>query len=124
MTALQQHAARVQGAAPPLETQLEIVPVAGRIGAEISGVDLGCLDDGDVAAIRQELLAHRVVFFRDQTIGAAEQIAFEHENPDFPPLGLKALLRDAMRSVGDNHSEVAQAMDSLDVDIDVRRVFK
>ena len=57
-------------------TELRSRRLTGRIGAEISGVDLGCLDDGDVAAIRQELLAHRVVFFRDQTIGAAEQIAF------------------------------------------------
>jgi taurine dioxygenase len=41
--------------------------LAGRIGAEISGLKLnGALRPGDVAAIRQALLAHRVVFFRDQ----------------------------------------------------------
>lgn len=41
--------------------------LAGRIGAEISGIKLnGALRPGDVAAIRQALLAHRVVFFRDQ----------------------------------------------------------
>jgi alpha-ketoglutarate-dependent taurine dioxygenase len=57
-------------------TELRTRRLTGRIGAEISGVNLARLDDSDVAAIRQELLAHRVVFFRDQTIGAAEQIAF------------------------------------------------
>ena len=46
-------------------TELRARRLTGRIGAEISGVDLGRLNDGDVAAIRQELLAHRVVFFRD-----------------------------------------------------------
>ena len=57
-------------------TELRARRLTGRIGAEISGVDLGRLDDSKVAAIRRELLAHRVVFFREQTIGAAEQIAF------------------------------------------------
>ena len=44
--------------------QLRSRRLTGRIGAEISGVDLAHLDDGEVAAIRHELLAHRVVFFR------------------------------------------------------------
>lgn len=46
---------------------LEIRRVAGRIGAEISGVALsGDLDEAMVKAIRQALLAHKVVFFRGQ----------------------------------------------------------
>lgn len=41
--------------------------LAGRIGAEIGNIKLnGTLRPGDVAAIRQALLANRVVFFRDQ----------------------------------------------------------
>ncbi len=41
--------------------------LAGRIGAEIEGVKLsGSLPGPQVAAIRQALLAHHVVFFRDQ----------------------------------------------------------
>ena len=51
-------------------------PLTGRIGAELSGVHLANLDDDDMAGIRRALLAHRVAFFRDQSIGAAEQIAF------------------------------------------------
>jgi taurine dioxygenase len=57
-------------------TRLRVRPLTGRIGAELSGVHLANLDDDDVAGIRQALLAHRVVFLRDQSIGAAEQIAF------------------------------------------------
>ncbi len=52
-------------------------PVTGRIGAEISGVDLtGGLDDDTVAAIRTGLLEHRVVFFRDQDRDSDGLVAF------------------------------------------------
>jgi taurine dioxygenase len=62
-------------AAPP--TELVVRQVAGRIGAEISGVDLRAdLPDSDVAEIRQALLAHRVLFFRDQNLDHARHIAF------------------------------------------------
>ena len=47
---------------------LKIVPVGGRIGAEVLGVDLASdLSDDTVAAIRSALLRHKVIFFRDQT---------------------------------------------------------
>jgi taurine dioxygenase len=51
--------------------------VAGHIGAEISGVSLsGDLDPQTVAEIRQALLAHKVLFFRDQELDHARHIAF------------------------------------------------
>jgi taurine dioxygenase len=47
------------------------------IGAEISGVDLAAPDIADaIPAIRAALLAHKVIFFRDQHITAAQHIAF------------------------------------------------
>jgi taurine dioxygenase len=47
------------------------------IGAEIEGVDLRDeLSDDTVAAIRQALLDHKVIFFRDQDVTAAQHIAF------------------------------------------------
>jgi taurine dioxygenase len=47
---------------------LDAVPVAGRIGAEIRGIDLAAtLDDAAIAAIRAALVRHKVIFFRDQT---------------------------------------------------------
>jgi taurine dioxygenase len=76
---------------------LEVRPAAGHIGAEIAGVDLGSdLDDATIAEIRTALLRWKVVFFRDQQIGHAEQVAFArrfgkvtpaHPHEDEPPEG-------------------------------------
>jgi len=56
---------------------LEVRPITSSIGAEIDGIDLAApLDDATIADIRQALLQHRVLFFRDQTIDHQEQIAF------------------------------------------------
>lgn len=50
-----------------VEADLAIRPVAGRIGAEIQGVRLSPdLSAPAVQAIRQALLKHKVIFFRDQ----------------------------------------------------------
>jgi len=46
---------------------IEVVPVAGRIGAEIRGVRLAAdLSQGVVSKIREAWLKHKVVFFRGQ----------------------------------------------------------
>ncbi len=59
------------------QPSLRIVPVSGRIGAEIQGVDLAApFDDERVARIRQALLDHKVIFFRDQQIDDRGQLAF------------------------------------------------
>ncbi|GJL89019.1 MAG: alpha-ketoglutarate-dependent taurine dioxygenase [Minwuia thermotolerans] len=51
--------------------------VAGAIGAEVSGVDLSRdLDPDTVAALRQALLDHLVIFLRDQPIEPARFLAF------------------------------------------------
>jgi taurine dioxygenase len=55
---------------------LAVHPVAGALGAEISGVDLATLDDATVTAIRQAWLEHLVVFFRDQDLSPAQFLAF------------------------------------------------
>jgi taurine dioxygenase len=55
--------------------QLRSRRLTGRIGAEISGVDLANLDDREVEGIRQALLAHKVVFFRGQRVGSPEHLA-------------------------------------------------
>src|SRR5215831_1632701 len=57
-------------------TRLEIFPIAGALGAEIYGVDLGANpDDATIAGIRKALLDYCVVFFRDQQLDAPEQKA-------------------------------------------------
>lgn len=48
-------------------TQLDLIPIGGRIGAEVRGIDLGPdLDEGQAAAIFDALYRHKVLFFRDQ----------------------------------------------------------
>ncbi|MFF3906299.1 TauD/TfdA dioxygenase family protein [Streptomyces sp. NPDC001848] len=57
-------------------TEVEVRPVAGHIGAEITGVDLaGDLPDAAVSAIRSAVLRWKVVFFRDQKLDHAAHIA-------------------------------------------------
>ena len=75
--------------------QVTVNPVAGRIGAEISGVDISRpLDAETVAVIQQALDTWRVVFFRNQQLDHAAQIAFgrqfgeltyAHPHDDAPP---------------------------------------
>jgi len=56
---------------------VQVRPVSGHTGADISGVDLReRLRDEDVAAIRAALLRWKVVFFREQHISPSEQAAF------------------------------------------------
>ena len=63
---------------------IQISPVTGRIGAEISGVDISKpLPDAVRDEIRRALLAHKVVFFRDQELTAEQHAAFAR---NFGPL--------------------------------------
>jgi taurine dioxygenase len=54
---------------------LNVRRIAGALGAEITGVDLaGDLADEAVRRIRQALIEHQVVFFRDQTLTPGQQV--------------------------------------------------
>ena len=56
---------------------LQIRPVAGALGAEISGVDLSEDLDGDtITAIRRTWLDHLVIFFRGQPLAPERFLAF------------------------------------------------
>ena len=56
---------------------VEITPLSVHIGAEIQGVDLSAtLSDAEVGAIRDALLAWKVVFFRGQHLDHAGHVAF------------------------------------------------
>ena len=67
---------------------LVVTPLTAVIGAEITGVDLGTELDGEtVAALRQALLDHLVLFFRDQDFGPAAQLRLaERFAPVMTPL--------------------------------------
>jgi taurine dioxygenase len=57
-------------------SRIEVKPLSGAVGAEIFGPDLSTnLDDGTVREIRQALLDHCVIFFRDQEFDAEQQKA-------------------------------------------------
>ncbi|MEZ0366152.1 TauD/TfdA dioxygenase family protein [Mycobacterium sp. pUA109] len=57
--------------------RLTVTPVAAVIGAEIGGVDLrAAVTDALRDRLRQLLGCHRVLFFRDQHLSTAQQIAF------------------------------------------------
>ena len=56
---------------------IAVAPVAGALGAEITGIDLAReLTDESVREIRQAWLDHLVVFFRDQELDPDQFLAF------------------------------------------------
>ncbi|MER5845191.1 TauD/TfdA family dioxygenase [Streptomyces prasinus] len=67
---------RQAGAGPGTATGVEVRPVAGYIGAEITGVDLA-EEPGDavIAAVRAAVLRWKVVFFRGQRLDHAGHVA-------------------------------------------------
>jgi taurine dioxygenase len=76
--------------------------LAGHIGAEITGIDIAQpLDEAVVQQLRDALHTHKVIFFRDQQLGHAEQIAFArqfgevthaHPHEDAPPESFPEIL--------------------------------
>jgi taurine dioxygenase len=58
-------------------SQIEVRPIAGTIGAEIHNVDVSQeLDEATIGDIRKALLDHCVIFFRDQKLDAERHKAF------------------------------------------------
>jgi alpha-ketoglutarate-dependent sulfate ester dioxygenase len=76
-------------------TAVGVRPVAGHIGADISGIDISKpLTADQVAAIQNALYRYKVIFFREQPLDHASQIAFgrqfgeltyAHPHDDAPP---------------------------------------
>jgi taurine dioxygenase len=56
--------------------RIEVKPIAGALGAEVSGVNLADVDDDTFEEIKDAWLEHLVIFFRNQTITPEQQIAF------------------------------------------------
>ena len=60
-----------------VEQPLEIHPLTPTIGAEVAGIDLGKrLSDGVIAGLSEQLVEHKVLFFREQRISVEQHIAF------------------------------------------------
>jgi alpha-ketoglutarate-dependent taurine dioxygenase len=56
--------------------RIEVKPVAGALGAEVSGVELASLDDGTFDEIKTAWLEYLVLFFHNRLITPDQQIAF------------------------------------------------
>jgi taurine dioxygenase len=68
------------------DARVEVHRLAGRIGAEIRGVDSGeRLSDETITEVRRALVAHRVVFLREQHLDYERQVEFAQR---FGPLTL------------------------------------
>ena len=66
-----------QGAETPTRYQhIQVAPMAGALGAEVAGVDLGHLDADVLSEIHQAWLEHQVLFFRDQSLTPEQHMAF------------------------------------------------
>ncbi len=58
-------------------SDIEVLPIAGAVGAEICGVDLSePLKNANLAQIRKAFADHVVIFFRDQKITPEQHLAF------------------------------------------------
>jgi taurine dioxygenase len=55
---------------------MEIRRIAGALGAELHGVSLKTLSNGELEAVRRAWLEHLVIFFRDQELSPEEFMAF------------------------------------------------
>ncbi len=105
----------------PTRRMLSVDQLVPAIGAEVSNIDLGEAGRNDdlFGEIHQLLLKHKVLFFRDQALPPAEQVAFagkfgaleghpiQPAHPDFPTLLL--IHRQAERSTYENvwHSDAS-----------------
>ena len=58
------------------DRSIVVKPIAGSLGAEVSGVDLAApLRNSTAAELRRAFVEHLVLFFRDQTLTPEQQLA-------------------------------------------------
>ena len=92
---------------------MDVVRLTGTLGARIDGVDLTReLSPSTVADIRAALVAHRVIFFRDQHMTPTQQVAFGRRFGELTPA------HPLVGGLDDAHPEVL-VLDSLDYKLGV-----
>jgi taurine dioxygenase len=89
---------------------IDVRPIAGALGAELSGISIGDeLDDATIAEIRQALNHYCVIFFRDQQLDAARHKAFARRfgdifiHPNYQGVGDDDEIVMVRREPGDQH---------------------
>ncbi|MET8829336.1 TauD/TfdA family dioxygenase [Streptomyces sp. NPDC004610] len=89
---------------------IEVRPVAGYIGAEITGVDLADgLDEAQVAAVRAAVLRWKVVFFRGQRLDHEGHVRFARR------FGEPVVLRRRGSASPAGHPEIETTADRLEL---------
>src|SRR6266849_2290662 len=68
--------AAITGRTAPPSWRIAVRPTGAGVGAEIAGIDLRSIDDGDFAAIRRAFVEHSVLLFRGQRLSDDDLIAF------------------------------------------------
>lgn len=56
--------------------KIEVIPLAGALGAEITGVDLAKLDDATFGELHRAWLEFQVIYFRNQDMTPDDHLAF------------------------------------------------
>jgi len=59
-----------------VQTTFAVQPIAGALGAEVTGLDLATLDDETFTAVHDAFLEHHVLVIRDQSLSVEDQLAF------------------------------------------------
>lgn len=90
---------------------LEVAPISGALGAEVAGVDLADdLSDEVIGEIRQALLDHLVICFREQELTPARQIALGRRfgelniHPHYRPLDGYPEILPVLKEKGDKRN--------------------
>ena len=89
---------------------LEAVPLSGAMGAEIRGADLRDVDDETFAAMHDILIDHGMIYFRDQYITPAQQLALArrwgepHFHPYMPGLANHPEIIEIVKNPEDTHT--------------------
>lgn len=56
--------------------RIQVTPLTGSIGAEVTNVDLRDFDDEIITELHDAWMAHKVLFFRDQQLSQAQHVAY------------------------------------------------
>ena len=99
-------------------SRIEIQPIAGALGAEVGGVDVAKdLDDAVIGEIRQALLDHGVIFFRDQKLDVVGHKAFAKRfgeifiHPNYPGVSADPEIVDIRREEVRRQSSSSEVYD-------------
>lgn len=99
---------KTSGSEASVGSAIGIQPVAGNIGAEITGINAGSsVSDEAIAFVHQALLENKVVFLRDQVLDYATLVAFAqrfgsltYNHPIYAPPESEPYLREIDSSLG------------------------